>query len=424
MGASLDVGNLGCRALATSLIGLFTEITHQTELFLLYGHHAGGVKTIQTAENEHAIVAVVNYRLSPRSKLQKHLLCIFLLALALRFSSICWLRKTILRKNEWLRCLYNCDFVGEINGGDSFSDIYGIRKFIIGCIPSFIAILLEKKLVLLPQTYGPYNSWIARKLALFIMSKASKVYARDKESLELVKLMLGTKTNSTRISFCPDVAFALKPFAPNRRVVDSELPAKDCALVGINVSGLLWIGGYTEKNMFDLSVDYPSLMRELILQILNNLQIEVLLVPHTFGDARESDLLACLELLSSLPSENRCRVHLVNGVCEPNEIKSIIGGCDFMIGSRMHACIAALSLCIPCVGIAYSRKFHGVFESVGVEKMNFDARTLSSSAIIAGCLMHFQRRQEIREILKRTIPRMQDALKSIVYNEWLHSTDL
>ncbi|MBK7050720.1 MAG: polysaccharide pyruvyl transferase family protein, partial [Rhodoferax sp.] len=34
--------------------------------------------------------------------------------------------------------------------------------------------------------------------------------------------------------------------------------------VGINVSGLLFSGGYTGANQFELTVDYPTVIRELI----------------------------------------------------------------------------------------------------------------------------------------------------------------
>ena len=65
--------------------------------------------------------------------------------------------------------MFDCDFIGEICGGDSFSDIYGIRRFIFTVIPDIIAIFLNKSLILLPQTYGPYKSLIAKKIAYFII---------------------------------------------------------------------------------------------------------------------------------------------------------------------------------------------------------------------------------------------------------------
>ena len=65
---------------------------------------------------------------------------------------------------------------------------------------------------------------------------------------------------------------------------------------------------------------------------------------------------------------------IVDREYDQHEIKGVIGMCDFFVGSRMHACIGALSQGIPCVGVAYSMKFRGVFESVGVADWVVDSR--------------------------------------------------
>ena len=58
----------------------------------------------------------------------------------------------------------------------------------------------------------------------------------------------------------------------------------------------------------------------------------------------------------------------LSGVYDQSEIKHIIGQCDFFIGSRMHACIGAVSQNIASVSIAYSNKFRGVMETVGMDE--------------------------------------------------------
>ena len=62
----------------------------------------------------------------------------------------------------------------------------------------------------------------------------------------------------------------------------------------------------------------------------------------------------------------------VNSPLKADQTKYVIGLCDVFVGARMHACIAALSQGIPAIGIAYSRKFAGVFETFGVEALVFD----------------------------------------------------
>ena len=66
---------------------------------------------------------------------------------------------------------------------------------------------------------------------------------------------------------------------------------------------------------------------------------------------------------------------------DQHEMKYLIGQCDFFIGSRMHACIAALSQGVPAVGLAYSRKFMGVLRSIGVENLVVDLRECGAGKI-------------------------------------------
>ena len=80
----------------------------------------------------------------------------------------------------------------------------------------------------------------------------------------------------------------------------------------------------------------------------------------------------------------------------------------------MHACIAALSQGIPAVGIAYSKKFHGVFESVGIQNMVVDARSLSTKELIEQCIDHYKSREESKNILKEKLPGAKHLLKETI----------
>jgi polysaccharide pyruvyl transferase WcaK-like protein len=147
-------------------------------------------------------------------------------------------------------------------------------------------------------------------------------------------------------------------------------------LIGLNVNGLMYNGGYTRNNMFGLKCNYKIFVQQLVQKLLAETTAHILLVPHTFTATKDvnSDPDACREIFLSTPEYYKTRLHLVTREYNQHEIKGIIGLCDFFIGSRMHACIAALSQGIPTVGIAYSRKFRGIFQSVGAENMVIDAR--------------------------------------------------
>jgi len=273
---------------------------------------------------------------------------------------------------------------------------------------------LGKKLVLLPQTYGPYNAKISQFFAGFILRRADRILSRDRAGLEMVRCFLGRSTRQSTVKFCPDVAFMLDPMPPEN---PTELALKlnsDHPLIGFNVNGLLYNGGYTRDNMFRLALNYKSFAQSLTRRILENTAAHILLVPHTFapdGDV-ESDPAACREIRELMASEYGDRIHVLSGDRDQSEIKGIIGLCDFFIGSRMHACIAALSQGIPTVAVAYSEKFVGVFGSIGLGEMVVDARSLDSETCIERVLARFVERNAVSEKFEDKINRARIIITS------------
>jgi polysaccharide pyruvyl transferase WcaK-like protein len=60
---------------------------------------------------------------------------------------------------------------------------------------------------------------------------------------------------------------------------------------------------------------------------------------------------------------------------------------DFFMGARIHACIAAFSSGIPIIPMAYSRKFAGLFGSIGYDHTvdcTSETADVIKSKIIAG----------------------------------------
>jgi polysaccharide pyruvyl transferase WcaK-like protein len=182
--------------------------------------------------------------------------------------------------------------------------------------------------------------------------------------------------------------------------------------VGLNISGLLSMGGYSRANMFGLRIDYLDLMRAVIERFLEEHQVYLILVPHVYGEGQnsESDALACEKLFAEFQPKYPQRITRVVGKYNQNQIKYIIGMCDFFIGARMHACIAALSQYIPAVGIAYSRKFIGVFETIGIQSLVADPRILDYDQLMAVIFEAFEDRGKYTQQLEAVMPEVRDKI--------------
>ena len=408
MGASLHTGNRGVSALGASLATLVWRSQPHATISFLIGNRDSRDAEVYVGGRWRP-VQTVNYRLSPRASLGQQLWWIVLMSALHRIVPFTLTRRFIAR-NGWIRRVLKADFVGDIRGGDSFSDIYGWKGFVLACLPIFSVIWLRRGIHLLPQTYGPFRSRFAEWCARYILLHAESVWCRDRMSLqEVSRLTRGRRQGS----LCPDVAFALEAIRPDMLAVDPPLIRREEeTVIGLNVSGLVYHGGYTRDNMFGLKLDYVRFVRRLVEQLLADPSNRIVLVPHTFApDGRvESDPSACRQVQQTVPSELRDRVHLVTKDYDQHHIKGVIGGCDFFIGSRMHACIASLSQGIPTVGVAYSRKFAGVFETVGAAECVIDGRTEDEQEALDRVQRLFERRHADAARLRAQVTNAQNEL--------------
>ena len=243
------------------------------------------------------------------------------------------------------------DIVFDIGGGDSFTDIYGPKRFGTIWITKWRSVMAGKPLILSPQTIGPFESAWARLMARRIMNRARLVVSRDAPSTAFLR-ELGIRTE---ILEATDVAMGLPYEAPAPR---EGGPVK----VGLNVSGLMFSGGYTQDNQFGLKDDYPTLIRRIVAFFAGQEDVELHLVGHVQSENQplEDDHRVGQMLAEEFPG-----VICSPWFRSPSEAKSYIAGMDFFMGARMHATIAAFSSGVPVIPMAYSRKFRGVFNTLG-----------------------------------------------------------
>ncbi len=238
----------------------------------------------------------------------------------------------------------------DIAEGDSFSDLYGLRRF--ARIAALGAVVRRRGIpvVASPQTIGPFRSSTARRLAARSLRQRSTIWVRDGESLGVV----GTLAPGSNANLASDVAFRLgsQPagIGSSRRL-----------RIGLNVSGLLM---NDRRQGQRIGEPYGSTIFALADRLDRYPGIEVHLVPHVLGPpgAVDNDQDAAELVGSRFPS-----MTVATGLATPEEAKGYIAELDGLIASRMHACIAALSSGVPVLPLSYSPKFRGLFGSLGYD---------------------------------------------------------
>ncbi len=395
-GAAPDTGNLGVTALSQSVVaGLWTRGIRNAFVF----DHGRGARAVEknigpdrvryTAQG-----AVGGMRIYRPENLHH--------AVAQSRFGIAW--------NPILRTIRESAAVLDISGGDSFSDIYGKRRFTSITQPKQLAIDNGAPLILLPQTYGPFEEHARRAEAAEMVQRSSLAFARDKRSFAILVELLGDRFNPARHVCGVDVAFALPITEPAPQRRDPFLAWKSRQkgrIAGLNVSGLLFNEAAEARKQFGLGADFRALCLSFAERLLSGTEASLLLIPHVLDrpGSRESDEDAIRSVHAELAPRFGDRLFVPQMPDCASEAKWFIAQCDWFTGARMHATIGALSSGVPALALAYSAKMQGVFESCGQGGSVIDLRTENSEkSVVEQMLESFEGAARTRERLAARLP--------------------
>lgn len=388
LGGSLNSSNRGVNALTRGTINMLYNCTKDIEVTLLSNSVLADIDNKVLIENDELMVKEIAYK-------NKKMILVLLV------QYIKFLKRLILndREEKILNIIKCTDLILDLSGGDSFSDIYGYKRFVENIIMKKISVMNNKPIILLPQTIGPFKNKAVSIIAKKIINKSLMTYSRDMLSYNIA--LNDIKVNKEKIEMVPDMAFWLKPRKNKEVFFEKEI----YSYVGINISGLLLNGGYSNKNMFDFKSDYLELSKEIIKYFMKKSNLKLVLIPHVVPEDLEveDDIIAAKKVVEELNLKNNNRIEIVEKRLKEDELKYIISNCDFFIGGRMHACIGAISSGVPTVPIAYSRKFVGIWDQMGMAKSVADPRKETIEEIIEKIELNYNSKEDIKSNLENQL---------------------
>lgn len=295
------------------------------------------------------------------------------------------------------RALKGADLVLDLSGGDSFTDLYGDRRFESMCLVKEMVLEAGLPLVLPPQTIGPYGDAAKEERVARILGEARQVWARDEASRARADGLLESAGLAPSCRLGVDLAFAL-PSTKGLLTRAVALAATGEDVVGVNVSGLMWHRSSADSARLETACDYREVVLRSIERVLVLGASHVLLVPHVLEPRGnpESDQAACEAVMDQLSPGLRSQVSTVPDPYRAEEVKGLMGACSWFVGTRMHATIGALSMGVPTAAMAYSLKFRGVFDTVGMGHRVIELRSASTDDCVHQVEQAYASRREDR----------------------------
>jgi len=280
--------------------------------------------------------------------------------------------------------------------------------------------LPRKPFVVFPSSMGPFSGW-RRPLARWVLTRAKLIAAREETTYGY---LAETGIDECRIFLIPDMAFAC-PLAPSetvRSIVEKEgIDVAGRPLICIHVSQPL---SFYSSRYLTGGQSYNQLIAEAADYLVTNLNGNVILVPYflwppdvsnRWGLAAkvgggEDDISAIKEVYGRV--QHKDRIVPIENNYDAIELYGIIGQCDLFIGGRLHANIAAISMCVPTISIDFRYKTPAVMKMTGLEKYYCDLRTVTFSELINKVDDLWMNRESIRQMLKSKVEEFRASIYS------------
>jgi colanic acid/amylovoran biosynthesis protein len=309
----------------------------------------------------------------------------------------------ILLNRKTLQEYIHSDVIIDLRG-DGFSDDYGCRSSFVSCYGILLCKFLNKPIVIYAQSIGPFKTKLTKSLSKFCLNRVDLLIVRD----EITKNYLQKIGISNTIHFTADSAFLLEPshYEKIRAILLKEnIDISDRPIIGISAS-LLMYDRERKKNNQNSEKSYIILMAKTVDYLVERLNAQIVFVPHVTREESVDDRFVARKIYEI--AKHKDKIRLINTAYSPVELKGIIGQCDLFIGARMHANIAATSMCVPTLAIAYSHKSSGIMRMLGMEKHVLDFRKVTFDEMTSRIDDLWINRVRIKTELEKKIPRVKE----------------
>lgn len=285
-----------------------------------------------------------------------------------------------------------------MTGGDILSLDYGVPSLYVWS--SFVEKFIDNGVptILWAASVGPFTKIPhVEKAMLQHLKKYTAITVRETVSYHYLK-GLGIEN----VELVADPAFNLE------KETNVTFPfSQDRSVLGFNVSPLIrkWRDSEEDKSLMDAEIV------AFLKGVLDESDYSILLVPHVDdlgGIEINSDHAYMKGLLEKIEGFDD-RIKLLPKIYNAAQLKHIISQCKFFIGARTHSTVAAFSMGVPTISIAYSVKATGINQDLfGNTDYVLETPLVSAESLKSSLALLEQDEVKIKEQLALKVPEFRE----------------
>jgi colanic acid/amylovoran biosynthesis protein len=269
----------------------------------------------------------------------------------------------------------------------------------------------ERKTVFLAQAYGPFDDKASRWWIKVLREQCPLFYSRD---LVSTRHLTQAGISQEDVLESPDIAllFRGEESACGKAILEKAgciRRGADQPLVGISAN--MRVFERTEGEGPDNH--YVKTIKALIDHIIHDLDGSVVLVPN------ESLLLTnkpddrSLNAMIGKYFETSERVIVLEQRMTAGETKAVIENLDFLVASRFHSLVFALSSGVPVLALGWSHKYHELLRLFGVEEFCLSHESFDQEQVLHLFNRGWFLRKELAERIEKNLPELQAKVHKI-----------
>ena len=229
-----------------------------------------------------------------------------------------------------------------------------------------------KKVILLPQAFGSFTSSQIKQAIEKVIDNADMINARDASSYD----NLNNIKSSHNVYQNSDITLFENYKTDNRATLKHSKVAIIPNMRMLDRGGDFWKSNYIN------SLDN-------IIKVCEELEVEPIMVIHDHSGEDK-------KIHTLINSKIKCQ-----SITDPWELKEYLSNCRFVVGSRFHGLVAALSTGVPVLSLGWSHKYKELLNDFNVSKYLIDEKNNSKNEMhdLISELSEIEKNNEIRRVI-------------------------